>query len=275
MLKNKINNLDISSEDIIVNFNYDYYFLRDLFPENNIITIINDDFWCRALFGYQKPLKDVLNFTCKISDSVLAVSYPLIEQLSAYCNPELLLPWSDLNYKRPNMGVKKNRLLFWGYINNRLNFDYIIELANELSQSDSDIVIDFVGPEEKRMDPRFKLFKEYPNIRIKGPTDILNLDFDSVLAAFIPYVAGNEADDATTIPNKAFPMLTNGLPLLITGMPHFINEPFVFRLGDDLSKDIQLILTLNQKLPELQASIEKFVNNNTADRRYQEFMNII
>tara|TARA_B100000575_G_C23143104_1_gene665867 strand:- start:6907 stop:7992 length:1086 start_codon:yes stop_codon:yes gene_type:complete len=275
VLKNRVKNIKILKEDIIVNFNYDYYFLRSLFPENYIVTIINDDFWCRALFGYEKPLKDVLDLTCKMSDSVLAVSYPLVEQLSVYCNPQLLLPWSDLKYKRPNMEVKKYRLLFWGYINNRLNFDYIIKLANALKESDLDIVIEFIGPEERKIDLRYIELKKHPNIRTEGPTDIQNLNFDTVLGAFIPYVDGNKADDATTIPNKAFPMLANGLPLLITGMPHFIDEPFVFRLGEDLTQDIQLILTMNKKLPSLQTYIEKFVNTNTSDKRYQEFMSTI
>ena len=129
--------------------------------------------------------------------------------------------------------------------------------------------------QRKKIDLCFTELKKHPNIRTEGPTDIQNLNFDTVLGAFIPYVDGNKADDATTIPNKAFPMLSNGLPLLITGMPHFIDEPFVFRLGEDLAQDIQLILTMNKKLPELQTYIEKFVNNNTSDKRYQEFMNTL
>lgn len=274
-IKNKLKDCNISNVDIIVNFNYDYYFIKKLFPKNKIITIINDDFWCRALFGYEKPLKDALALTCKNSNSVLTVSYPLMDQLSAYCTPQLFLPWADQKYKHPNMEIKKTRLLFWGYINNRLNFDYISELANALNESNLDITIDFVGPEENKIDSRFTKLKNHPKIRTMGPSDIPNLNMDTVLAAFIPYIDGNKADDVTTIPNKAFPLLASGLPLLITGMPNFINEPFVFRLGEDIDKDVQLILTLNEKSAIIQTSIEKFVNNNTSDKRYQEFMRMI
>jgi hypothetical protein len=274
-IKRTLKNSKITKSDILVNFNYDYYFIRKLYPENKIVTIINDDFWCRALFGYEKPLKKALELTCKNSNSVLTVSYPLIDQLSTYCSPLLFLPWTDQKYKHPDMGIKKTRLLFWGYINNRLNFDYILRLANMLDELNLDITIDFVGPIEPRIDSRFTSLIDHPKIRTMGPTDIQNLNFDNVLASFIPYVAGNKADDVTTIPNKAFPMLSKGLPLLITGMPNFIKESFVFRLGEDLNKDIQLISTLNQKLPEIQSSIEKFVSNNTSEKRYQEFLGIL
>ena len=79
-------------KDIIINFNYEYFFLRSLFPENKIITIINDDFWSSALFQYEKPLRWALKKTCLSSDAVLTVSKPLSEQLSEFCRPHLFYP---------------------------------------------------------------------------------------------------------------------------------------------------------------------------------------
>ena len=59
-IKRKLINSKTTKSDIIVNFNYDYYFLKKLFPENKIITIINDEHWASALFSYERPLKEVL-----------------------------------------------------------------------------------------------------------------------------------------------------------------------------------------------------------------------
>ena len=34
--------------DLIINFNYDYYFLKNIFPDTPIATVINDDFEVKA-----------------------------------------------------------------------------------------------------------------------------------------------------------------------------------------------------------------------------------
>jgi len=266
---------NITNNDVIVNFNYYYYFLRELFPSNKIITIINDYHWYKTIFGFQKPLINALSLTCKNSDVVLTVSYPLIEQLSSFCNPKLFLPWTEYQYNAPDMSIKKNRLLFWGGVNNRLNFEYISKLANGLQKLNMNITLDFVGPIERRIDTRFKELILHPNVNVQGPERLEMLNMDTVLGAFIPYVEGNKTDDVTTIPNKAFPMLAYGLPLLITGMPNFINEPFVFRIGENISKDIKLLGELNNRLTGLQESISAFVKNNTGQCRYDQFIKYI
>lgn len=274
-IKSAISNYDFSCADHIVNFNYDYHFLRKLFPKNKLITIINDDFWCRALFGYEEPLKNTLSITCEISDVVLTVSEPLIEQLSQFCQPKLFLPWSDGGYSAIDFGAERKNLLFWGYINNRLNFGYIRKLADAILSQKLDITIDFTGPIQRNIDRRFLELSNHPCIVVNKPKNIDQLNFRNVLAAFIPYVAGNKADDVTSIPNKAFPMLSHGLPLLITGMPNFLKEPFVIRLGENINieKDIEIIKLLPKLFGKLQPSISSFVNKNTEHVRYFQFIN--
>ena len=271
LISNKSSRLGINDQDIIVNFNYDYCFLRSIFPRNNIITIINDDFWCRALLRYQRPLRSALARTCQASDQVFAVSDPLLRDLCSYCSPKLLLPWADGSYESPNPSSKRNRLLFWGYINDRLNFDYIIKLLNLIASENLDLFLDFVGPVCCR-DSRLKTLSAHPNFKLVQATSLENLDIDSVLAAFIPYVAGNRADDVTSLPNKAFPMLSKGLPILITGMPNFIELPFVFRLDKGMNNDLALIASLEDVFFDLQTAIMSFVNANSSHERYAYLM---
>jgi len=264
-----IDDSGVSEDDVVINFNYDYFFLRSLFPNNKIITIINDDFWCRALLGYQKPLREVLRATCANSDVVLAVSEPLIKQLSAFCNPELLLPWSDAKYSDAKETRKRTSLLFWGYINNRLNYEYLLRLADALHTNHPRFSIDFIGPVDKAIDNRFYELIKKPNVTLSDPCDLTGLNFEGTLAAFIPYVT-QSSTDAITLSNKALRLLANGLPLLITGMPNFLEAPFVLKAGKTIEEDLKLIASLPKVFSRVQPSIRDFVNQNTGQNRYEQ-----
>ena len=264
-----IKNSRLSQDDVIINFNYDYVFLRRLFPNNKIITIINDDFWCRAILGYQKPLKDALRETCANSDVVLAVSEPLIKQLSPFCHPKLLLPWSDAKYSGAKITPKRTSLLFWGYINNRLNYDYLLRLADALPSINPQFSIDLIGPVVKKVDRRFYDLIRKPNVTLSEPCDLASLKFEKTLAALLPYVT-QSSTDAVTLPNKALRLLANGLPLLITGMPNFLEAPFVLKAGKTIEEDIELIASLPKIFSRVQPSIRDFVNQNTGQNRYEQ-----
>lgn len=271
-ITNALNSVEINHGDIVVNFCYDYWFLRRIFPNNVIMTVINDDFWCRAIFGYERPLFDVVSMTCRSSDKVLVVSKPLKTQLASYCDPEIFYPWSDIPYAPPKTEAKRTRLLFWGYINNRLNFPLLEMLANGIMQSRMDVTIDFVGPVQDNIDRRFCDLVKLPCVSLRGPSGPAEIDFDSVLAAIIPYVEGNRADDVTDIPNKAFPMLSRGLPLLISGMPNFIEKPFVYRIGAAWPEGRGAIEKLKAEFWEQQPNIESFVNMNLEEHRYRQLL---
>jgi len=266
-LSKRLRRLGVLTDYIVVNFNYDYYFLRHVFPNNRIITVINDDFWCRALFGYERPLRWALSGTCKCSDVVLTVSEPLKLQLGEYCRAEIFYPWAEQKYSKPVFDENRYILLFWGYINGRLNYEYIFQLAGKLMNKNSAIEIHLIGPMEKSRNIPFERLSAYHNIKLFDARKLEDINFEEVLAAFIPYIGGKKADDATTIPNKAFPMLCKGLPLLITGMPHFMKADFIFRLGTDVDEDIELIKKLHEKAELLQPAIKRFVENNSSEYR--------
>ena len=267
--------INIQSNDIIVNFNYDYFFLREIFPNHRIITIINDDFWCRAILDYEAPLRWALKRTCLMSDVVLTVSEPLLSQLQEYCDPIIFYPWATQKYTEPSVLCQRRILLFWGYINRRFNYDYIFGFSDFLLKKKSDIRIQLIGPIQNEGSIPLKRLKATENIEVLEPRKVEELNFDDVLASLIPYVSGNKADDVTSIPNKAFAMLANGLPLAITGMPHFIREPFVLRLGNDYDADLNLLQNISDDFMAIQPPIRDFVENNSSKHRIQQFLSYL
>jgi hypothetical protein len=259
--------------DIVVNFNYDYFFLRKVFANLRLITIINDDFWCRAIGGWEWPLRWALKRTCLASDRVLCVSRPLVEDTSQYKGSHLFLPWSERSYSAPLTNVRRRVLLFWGFVNDRLNWEYVLSLSRALRLSESSLVIRLIGPVERLSGYVEAEIALSGNIEICPPCAFDEIRFDEVLASFIPYRAGNKADDVTTLPNKALPMLSMGLPLIITGMPNCIDGEFVIRLGiGSMAHDLAILNDLPNRLSSLQSAIASFVDKNSADARYAEFM---
>ena len=257
-----------SQIDLVINFNYDSYFIKSIFKSTRIVTIINDDFWTKSLPFTGYYLKYKLKLTCLVSDRVLSVSIPLNLMLSAYCKPLLFLPWTATAYLSP-LNSDRNVLLFWGYINSRLNMRLIeLILKENLSQS-IQIKIRFVGPIEKRMKRRLiDLQKRFGSVEIFESQNLESLYTHDVLAALIPYRTGNSTDDVTTLPNKALHLLSKGLPLLISGMPFFIQEPFVYRTNSH-SFSFSLIDLIRMDFFRIQADIQRYLSLNTAELRYR------
>ncbi len=260
----------IGSQDVILNFNYDYYFLREAFPRSRLITMINDDFVSRALFGWTGAAQEALARTCHASDRVLTVSRPLQQQLQPYCTPELFLPWADQPYRLPAENAGRRTLLFWGFINNRLDFELVQKVAGALLQRRSEIRIKMVGPLEAAGRSGAASLSRLSNVEIMPATKLDSLPLDEVLAAFLPYREGVPSIDAIMLPNKALQLLARGLPLLISGMPHFIEAPFVRRI--DSTAPLDAIERLRDDFRVLQHDISHFVAENGPDARLRQLM---
>lgn len=265
------NDLRVNDKDVIVNFNYDYFFLRDLFPKQRVITIINDLFWSRAIGGYERPLKWALEITCRSSNIVLAVSPPLQRSVSRYCSAQIFSSWSDDSYKAPIYNPSRNILLYWGSIENYLDFTYIESLAKYFDLQKLDFKIHFVGPLGVGTKTVSRLNK-YKSIEIYDPTYLDDLPLDKILVGFIPYRTGISGVDACVLPNKSLRLMSRGLPLAITGMPEFVMRPFVFRLPIDPVDTVSSLLVIRGKFYDLQNQIRSFVSENSGPDRLLEFM---
>ncbi len=259
---------EVCKEDVIINFNYEYFFLRRLFPSNIIVTLINDDFTSTAILGYQKPLLWALRKTLAMSDAVFAVSVPLQRLLSRYKETALFLPWADQEYVKPETRKNRDTILFWGYVNGRLDFELVEQLLIQASSKDPHMRIQFVGPldaKAKRVMSRLQTFR---NCEYLGAATLRQLDVDRMIGGIMPYRTNLPEIDVCTLPNKALQLLARGLPLLISGMPNFIQRPFVIPLvRDDPYSSVE---ETRNRFDSVQCSIEEFVSANTAAARLKQ-----
>ena len=205
----------------------------------------------------------------------MTVSKSLSDEISEFCSPKIFYPWSDQDYIPPTTDEDKKVLLFWGFINSRINFEYLFLLADKLHSVSSKYEIHLVGPIDRIQSKILKKIHENEKIKLIPPCKLENLDFSQVLASFIPYLEGKKENDVTSIPNKALPMLANGLPILITGMPNFIDEPFVYRLCEKIDTDLNLIKKVEEDFFLIQPSIINFLNQNSSKSRLNQFLSYL
>jgi glycosyltransferase involved in cell wall biosynthesis len=233
-IKRRLRELDAKAPPVIVNFNYDFFFLRNVFPSAKIVSILNDDFPTMSRLPFAHHLIWALKRTCGMSDAVLTVSTPLERQLAQWSKPELFLPWSIEAYRQPQHDVSRRKtLVFWGYINHRIDVPLIAALASYLAAERPDFRIVFAGPIDGDAGRRVvSALSGASNIEFRNRCELADLPVDEILAALIPYTRAS-FNEAITMSNKVLQLLSRGFPLLISGMPEFIRKPFINRLDGE------------------------------------------
>jgi len=252
--------------DVILNFNYDYYFLREVFPNKKIITIINDDFidmarpWMKSAARYQ------LEKTSKNSDYNLALSYPLVNQIKTFtCRVELFLPWAENEYKIHKEHIKKDTVLWWGYIRYDIDWEAIEFLLK------NKIKILMVGPIEskKPVDNILNKLKGYSNFELKESTSLDKLDFSNICCSLLSYRKDVEYDRATTISNRGFNLLSNGIPLVYANLPNLISAPKdVITKCNTNEEYLEAICYFQHNLIKSQVSIKIFLEKHYEENRF-------
>lgn len=261
----------LQENDVILNFNYDYYFLREIFPKNKIITVINDDFVAQAKFFGGGYAYQALTRCLSRSDSTLVVSYPLERQASVACRPHLFFPWSDSAYKDIERSEKSKSILLWAHIDGRIDFSLIDFAAERLNSFQFWIVgpvaknsaIDVAALEDKRK-----------NIRVMSPHKLDELSLGDFFVSIIPYKKGIGDIEAVTMSNKSLQLMARGLPLVTYGMPYFYEHPAIKRSDspEDFARSIEFFY---QNFESVQPEIKKFVNQNGPIQRYHQLMEIV
>ncbi len=257
--------------EMIINFNYDAFWLRRLFPNLPITTIINDDFESMSCLPFHGHLTWALSRTCVMSDRVLAVSTSLCDRLSSWCSPELFLPWATSRYVRPALNRRRNVLLYWGYINDRLDFKSIVDSLPALQAAG--YKVRFIGP----VDSTASAFRRHMHC-IQGfewlPACTLeSLDTSDCVAALLPYRLDCKAVRAAQLPNKALQLLSRGLPLLASDLPYLHSAPFVLKYGTPVFPAlVDALHGAIQFFDDLQPSIASFVRANGSQQRLAQLL---
>lgn len=268
-ISRQLKKINCNKSDVIVNFNYDYYFLNSLLPNNKIIAVINDDFVAQSkLFNGRHAYKALIK-TCQVSHETLVVSYPLQKQIANVCKPKLFLPWSDVNYQLKERS-KPDSVLLWGYINHRIDFE-LIEYA---SVALPDISFHIYGPVDNKASISIKHISKLPNVYIHSQQKLDNIDLGDFFASIIPYRAGIRSVEAATMPNKTLQLLSRGLPIVASGMPNLYSHKAIVNAAEK-EDFVEGIKKLKRKWPALQEDIQTLVSKNTGQQRYQEFIDLV
>jgi hypothetical protein len=253
----------------IINFAHDYWFLRDVFPGSRITTIIHDDFESQSRLPFRAHITWSLRRTCMASDVVFAVSEPLRRRLSSWCDAKLFLPWALDPYRAPRAAPSvRRRLLFWGHVDTAIDPDVVRRLSSALARRGPEWGILVVGPTaSKRRAQVTAPLAKLPNVEILDRTSLDRLPLEDVIAAILPY-RDTPAVNAVTLANKSMQLLARGLPLMVSGMPNFLDLPFVVRMdGEAADSAIDRCI---EGFEGWQGSIRAFLEANGPDDRLRQ-----
>jgi hypothetical protein len=257
----------------VINFNYDAFWLRRLFPSLPITTIINDDFEALSRFPFHGHLTWALARTCAMSDRVLAVSHPLLERLSRWCDPELFLPWAGAPYAAPPAQGARNVVLFWGFINDRMDQEVILQTLPALREAG--YKLRFVGPVQPSGAQLKQRLCSEPAVEWQESCSFDELDTADCCAALIPYRLDCPGVEAIQLSNKALQLLSRGLPLIISAMPHFHQAPYVLPYGSsDYPSLSAAIHSAAARFAALQPAIASFVAANGPKQRLEQLLGL-
>jgi hypothetical protein len=252
--------------DFIMNFCYDYSFLKELVPDKKIITMVEDDFESQAKFGMTGQIRNQVKATCTNSDAVLTVSYPLFDKLSTYnSNVKMLFPWSQSQYKPPSYTGERNTVLYFGFIH-RMDWVVVEKLV-----SNTKYHYRFIGPTARWSDVRMinHLVSTYPNFEYIQYSTIKDLKLDDIFCSILPYDPRIKSVQACTISNRAFNLLSFGLPLVYADLHHLIEAPdTVIRKNQSLEDYLATMEFFKVNFYDLQADIQSFLGRHYENDRW-------
>jgi branched-subunit amino acid transport protein AzlD len=254
--------LPVNDFRFIVNFNYDNDYTFSLFPGIPAITVINDDFYVMAKPWMRPQVLKNLAKTVSRSRMNLSVSYSLDRQLSQFSSfTELFLPWSDINYKKPASDLKRDVVLYYGFVS-RLDMKLVGDLCN------SGIKLRFVGPVQGNgLDIKEK-YGTLPNVEFLNETKLTDLDVSDVCCSIALYDCRLKSIQAITASNRMFQLLAIGIPLIYPNLPNLILAPDqVIRRCISTSDFLNAISYFKVNFDSVQPMIERFLIDHTKDKR--------
>ena len=225
---------------LIVNFNYDFWFIRHFFRKSRIVTILNDDFQLVSKIKLFNHAHIRITKTCSISTQVLALSPQILASLPIDSRYKLFTPWSpSVNTPFPPIGHNlRNRLVYWGYINDRLSIDTVLYLLD----NHQSLLITFIGPVEPSFKNCIDNLLEYPNFSWRSSCNLSEINTNDLLAFFIPYDIAHPITKTLYLPNKFLQLLSLGFPLLVPDLLDLKKHDSLLRYNPSDLKSISTII---------------------------------
>jgi len=268
-LKNLIEN---NNFDLVLNFNYDYSYLSNFFEPRKFISIINDNFIAQGKPWMKKSIREQMESTCALSYATLSVSYPLKKLVDKSSNNSLLfIPWCEVEYKKPKPMKLRNIVLYYGYINERIDWTVIEGLLER------NISIRFVGPVAGNATKQELIrLQHFPDFEVKGACSFEKLDLTDVCCSIAPYRKDIESVRACTISNRAFRLLSSGIPVVYPNLPYLIKAPKTVIFGaSSLQEYFEIINFYMRNFDSCQNDILDFLDGHSEQDRYNSLMSIL
>ena len=221
----------------IINFQYNFSEIFDCEIFKKKIYICNDEFTKKGRFNWQNKLFNKYEkLTAEKADLCLAVSTVLKSKLMYFNkNVNLFYPGHEFikykKYLRKSLGSEITSVCFMGYINKRINFNWLLKLVE-----DDRFRLTLVGEIQTDSLKNIQNLNRFNNFKhinsIFGDTLFDELCNHDVL--IIPYDINMETVKAINVSNKFYQYLATGKPIVISNMPNFIklDEGLIYRACD-------------------------------------------
>lgn len=259
--------------DYIINFNYDYVFLKELFPRSVIVSFINDDFESMAKWKMKSQIREQLANTCTSSNHVITVSYPLLDKLKQFNkNTSLIFPWAKNNYVQPKITKDRKTVLYFGYIG-RLNWSIIDALVSQTQYN-----FRFIGPCSGKVETKKikDLTERNSNFNHISFVHLKDLDTSDVFCSILPYDENIESNQACTISNRALNLLALGLPLAYANLKYLIKAPnTIIRKNTTVQDYINSLDFFHSNFDRIQGDINIFMEGHYEENRWSQLKEIL
>jgi hypothetical protein len=208
---------NVKIEDIIINFMPELGLIN--LAKYKVISFLNDDFASMAPSLTQKWLEYLTYRMINQSRHALFSSKRLLEKYAKTIPSDVFYPWATVVPDETKLAVKRNRIVFWGYIGQHLDFEKVEELLVYIRKHDLDYFIEFFGPVEPKVSKllsnlhfRYSKFKFYP------PCSFEELKPESIAFALVLIKPGKKFASFGEVPNKTPNFIVHGIPLAYSGI---------------------------------------------------------
>jgi len=272
------NQIDVRDDDVILNFCYDFYFLRDLYSGNTMIHIVNDDYVSAAIRPHKRSAKKLLHISAEAADHNLVTSYANLQTSYSIRDQidrknaavSLFLPWARHRYEKPLARAAREEILYWGFINDRIDREKVIAIM------DAGLKINFVG-----MVTRSRVTDQilgHVNAVYRGihPLEDIPDVVERCACALMAYDKSYPYNSSLTMGNRGFELLSFGLPLLFCDLPHLLPAPEGVIYRCELVEDYRTSFAKAQKIfDQIQPTIEAFLAEHYVESRYAMLLDTV
>lgn len=258
--------------DYVINFNYDGSSILKKINRSNL-TVIGDNFVAQSKPFSRKIINNEFVKTLQSSKSVLTVSVPLLEICKKYnLNSFLFLPWSGELIRDGFKSPKENKILYYGYITHKINWDRIIFLL------DNNIKIDFYGPIVGHKTKKLikKLLITYSTVKFFPPKDINQINVENYCCSIQPYSLEVKNNLFVSLSNRTLILLSRGIPSLHEALPFLIKAPKELIYKCETNEDYLNGYFFFRNNHAINSNVLKdFLHNHTPENRYQQIVSLL